>query len=287
MGKPKLLMPYQPFCDVRLHFPGHGQATEYRRELHLDNAIAETAYKIGSASFRREVFVSYPDQVLVVRITASQPGQITLSVGMDSPQAGTHVESDCKRHIAADRTNPTTAESSVVVDRLLGSARDAIRGDIEGYCPRAVLSAKRKGAWRFPVQTPSRSCSATRPASGTTATSAAMLCAAARGYLQRASKHLVRFIAAETRGRFRPRYFRGSSCDLARTAPPRTLTSASRDLPKTKIPRLLALYFEFGRYLLISSSRPGGQPANLQGIWNEESAPGVEQQDGRRTSIWR
>ena len=81
MGHPKVLMPYQPFCDVRLHFPGHDQAAQYRRELHLDDAIAEISYSAGSARFRREVFVSYPDQVLVVRITASQPGQVTFSLG--------------------------------------------------------------------------------------------------------------------------------------------------------------------------------------------------------------
>ena len=55
MGKPKMLMPYQPFCDVRLHFPGHGQATEYHRELKLDDAVAETTYRVGAANFRREV----------------------------------------------------------------------------------------------------------------------------------------------------------------------------------------------------------------------------------------
>ena len=93
MGRPKLLMPYQPFCDVRLHFGGHAQATEYRRELRLEDAIAETAYKVGATDFRREVFISYPDQVLVMRITAKQPGQITFSLAMDSPQPGTLVES--------------------------------------------------------------------------------------------------------------------------------------------------------------------------------------------------
>ena len=67
MGQPKLLMPYQPFCHLRLHFPGHGQTTDYRRELHLKDAIAETSYKVGSAQFRREAFISYPDQLLIVR----------------------------------------------------------------------------------------------------------------------------------------------------------------------------------------------------------------------------
>ena len=92
MGNPKLLMPYQPFCDVRLHFPGHESSADYHRELLLDDATAETTYKVGSANFRREVFVSYPDQILVMRITSSEPGQLTFNIGMDSPQAGTQVE---------------------------------------------------------------------------------------------------------------------------------------------------------------------------------------------------
>jgi alpha-L-fucosidase 2 len=93
MGKPKLLMPYQPFCDIQLHFAGHGQTTQYHRELHLSDAIAETAYQVGSIGFRRETFISYPDQVLVVRLTASQPGQLTLSASLNSPQPGTSTES--------------------------------------------------------------------------------------------------------------------------------------------------------------------------------------------------
>jgi alpha-L-fucosidase 2 len=92
LGSPKLLLPYQLFCDMRLHFPGHAQATQYHRELNLDDAVAETTYTIKNTNFGREVFVSYPDQVLVVRITAGQPGQLTFMVGMDSPQAGTQVE---------------------------------------------------------------------------------------------------------------------------------------------------------------------------------------------------
>ena len=96
MGRPKLLMPYQPFCDVRLDFPGHDQATSYSRQLRLDDAMVDTSYTIGPTTFRREVFASYPDQVLVVRLTASRAGQLSFSVAMDSPQPGTRVESPAR-----------------------------------------------------------------------------------------------------------------------------------------------------------------------------------------------
>ena len=89
MGKPERLMPYQPFCDIRLHFPGHGQTAQYRRELNLSDAFAETTFQVGSTHFRREAFISYPDQVLVVRLTASQPGQLSFGTWLDSPQLGT------------------------------------------------------------------------------------------------------------------------------------------------------------------------------------------------------
>ena len=96
MGQPKLLMPYQPFCDLRLHFPGHGQATDYRRRLDLNDAVAETAYKVGSAQFQREAFISYPDQVLVVRITSSEAGRLTFTASLDSPQPGISTFEHCR-----------------------------------------------------------------------------------------------------------------------------------------------------------------------------------------------
>src|SRR5208283_1501668 len=82
MGQPKLLMPYQPFCDLRLHFGRQTDVSEYRRELDLSDATASTSYISGGIQFRREAFVSYPDQVLVVRLTASEAKQLTFSVGM-------------------------------------------------------------------------------------------------------------------------------------------------------------------------------------------------------------
>jgi alpha-L-fucosidase 2 len=74
MGGPPLLMPYQPFCDMRLHFPGHTAADAYRCKLVLDDAESDLSYKSGGVTFRRQAFVSYPDQVLVMRLTADQPG---------------------------------------------------------------------------------------------------------------------------------------------------------------------------------------------------------------------
>ena len=272
MGQPKLLMPYQPFCDLRLNFPGHGQATEYRRELRLDDATAETTYKIGSASFRREVFVSYPDQILVVRITASQPGQLTLRVWLDSPQPGTHIESATAGTLQMTgqiqpRQNPASSWTSswdqpgmqfaAILKVLAGG------GSVRNSEGRLEVSGADSVTILFSNATSFRNYGDIKGDA----------LPAARGYLQRASKlpyDRLRQRHVDDFGRLfsRVQLHLGDGRQSIETTDQRIKSFA-----ETEDPGLLALYFEFGRYLLISSSRPGGQPANLQGIWNEELSP--------------
>src|SRR5688500_9443990 len=76
---------YQPFGDLRFTFPGHDKATDYRRELDIDSAVATTRYKVGDVTFTREVFASYPDNAIVVRLAADKPGSITFTLKTDSP----------------------------------------------------------------------------------------------------------------------------------------------------------------------------------------------------------
>src|SRR4051812_44694110 len=82
---------YQPFGDLHLHFTGHENATDYRRELDLNSAIARVTYRVGEVKYTREVFASYPDHVIVVHISASAPGKLSFTVKMDSPHQESHV----------------------------------------------------------------------------------------------------------------------------------------------------------------------------------------------------
>jgi alpha-L-fucosidase 2 len=277
MGQPKLLMPYQPFCDVRLHFPGHDQAAEYRRELHLDDAIAEISYRVGAAYFRREVFVSYPDQVLALRITGSQPGQVTFSVGIDSPQPGTPIESTAGDTLQLTgqiqpRENPPWSwvaswdqpgmRFAAVLKVLTegGSVRNAGEDlEISGANSVTILFSNATSFRNY------------RDISGDALS-------AARGYLQPASKQPYDRLRQRHVDDFRRLFSRVQ----LRLGEGRSSTEATdrriKDFAEDNDPSLLALYFEFGRYLLISSSRPGGQPANLQGIWNQRSGSCLGQQ---------
>src|SRR5205823_4825090 len=93
MGNPTLLMPYQPFCDLRLAF-ANVQVDDYRRALSLDDACATVTYRAGGVRFRREVIVSHPGQVLAIRLTADRPGQHSFSIALDSQQPGAAVEAE-------------------------------------------------------------------------------------------------------------------------------------------------------------------------------------------------
>ena len=82
MGMPVEQMKYQPLANLMLTFPGHATVTDYRRELDLDEALVTVTYRLGEVTFRREVFASPVDQVIVVRCTANRPGQISFSANL-------------------------------------------------------------------------------------------------------------------------------------------------------------------------------------------------------------
>ena len=106
---------YQPFGDLRLNFPGHDQPSDYRRELDIDSAIATVIYRIGDARFTRKVFCSYPDQVIIVRLSCDKPGQLTFSVKLDSPHPDTQTlivdNTLALRGQLQDSINPQTSQT--------------------------------------------------------------------------------------------------------------------------------------------------------------------------------
>ncbi len=271
MGRPKLLMPYQPLCDLRLRLPGHGEAREYRRGLRLTDAIAETAYRVGPVRFRREVFASYPDQVLVARLTADRPGQLTFSVGLDSPQPGARVENEGEDTLKLSgriepRTNPPAAwigswdrpgtRFAALLEVIAegGSARGAHgRLEVAGADAVTILLSAATSFRSY------------RDIAGDAA-------AVAREHLERAARQTYDQLRQRHLGDFQ-RLFSRVALRLGASESQEPTDRRLERFAEDQDPDLLGLYFAFGRYLLISSSRPGGQPANLQGIWNQDLVP--------------
>jgi alpha-L-fucosidase 2 len=267
MSKPLAQMPYQTMGDLALTFPQVDSVESYRRDLDLKTATAHVSYVSGGVTFSREVFASAPGQVIVVRLTASRPGQISFEARMQTPQRAT-VEA--------------TADGDLVMRGVNGDGAGA-----------TADGRPMTGALRFEARVRVRPTGGTRRASGDAqivrdADAVTLLIAAATSY--RTYEDVTGDPAARVSAALDPAS--REDVDTLRAAHVRdyqqlfdrvTLdVGSSKRIPTDERirgfgdggdPGLAALYFQYGRYLLIASSRAGSQPANLQGLWNESMSP--------------
>ncbi len=238
MSEPLHQKAYQAFGDLLIETPGADNPTAYRRSLDLDTGIATTEFTAGGIQYRREVFASYPANAIVVHLTSSQPTRFTATLKC--------AHANCKDGMAM---SGQVADSAIRFD-----ARLETRGG-EGVATSATLILA--GATNFKNY---RDVSAD-PKARNDATLAALR---NKSYETLRAEHI----------RDHQALFRRVSLDLGTTAAAKLPTdqriaafAAGND------PALVALLFQYGRYLMIGSSRPGGQPANLQGVWNDSNKP--------------
>lgn len=258
---------YQPLGDLKLAFDTEADPANYRRVLDLDTAIAG----VRAGSLAREAFISAPDQVLVVRLT----GPIGFSATLSSPvQSSSSAEGSTLRltgKVAAhvDPNYKRTSKTPVVYDPAEGKGMrfeaalrviaegGTVRADgnrivVEGAKAVTLLLAAATGFRGFDRMPDTSASELASRCKGT------LDAAAAKGYQRLRRDH----IAAHQK------LFRRVSLSLGEAS-----SLPTDGLLKQRSPALAVLYFQYGRYLLISSSRPGTQPANLQGIWSHEIRP--------------
>jgi alpha-L-fucosidase 2 len=259
---PLRMPPYQTLGDLGLRFPGHEEAGDYRRELDLETGILRVAYRLGDAVFTREVFSSAVDQVIVIRLTCDQPGRITFSATLsreadsqtEAREPGTVIlRGQAIAHAqqwADEGPNGVKFQAELRVLAQGGGVR-AGNGQVsvEGANSATLLQA---AATDFRHADLAAACSRT-------------LKAADQPYTQLRAAH----VADHERLFRRVKLWLGDD-DLGALPTDERLKRVQQGGAD---PQLLALYFQYGRYLLIASSRPGAMPANLQGIWNESLAP--------------
>jgi len=262
MARPLKQMPYETVGDLLLQFPAPAAVQDFRRDLNLDTAVATVRYRANGVSFTREVFASPVDQVVVVRLSADRKGAISFTAGLRTPQEAT-VKSDA---------------GDTLVMRGVNGAAEGIKGVLEFQARIRVLADGGETSV------------AHGSISVTNADSAMLLLAAATSYrsfedVSGDPEAIVkRQIAAASRKSYarllkthiaeHQRLFRRVSLDLGTTEATRLPTDERiQRFPDANDPQFAVLYFQYGRYLLISSSRPGTQPAGLQGIWNESMKP--------------
>jgi alpha-L-fucosidase 2 len=265
MALPKRQMSYQTIGDLKLDFPGlpdAGEAPEaYVRDLDLDGAIATTRFTVGGVSHVREVIASHPDGVIAVRLAASRKGAVSLDLSFASPLKSKPVSSVEGTHLILAGKN----EASQGVDaRLTFETRVEVRakgGQVSGSGGKLSVKDADEVLLLIAAATSYRRYDDVSgdPAALNKATLAKL-----------AGKPWAKILAghqADHRA-----LFRRVGVDFGRTRADLAPTDERiRQSPTTDDPSLAALYFQYGRYLLIACSRPGSQPANLQGIWNDKT----------------
>jgi len=248
---------YQPFGDLWIDFHTDGEIRDYRRELDLDSALVTVSYRTGDVHYRREIFASAPDQAIVIHIEADKPGRVTFAASMSSPHKGW-------------------------ITRSVGEDQLALRGKVEDGAIRfeARLMAKAKGG-RMKVTDEGMKIegadSATLilvgassfvsykdiSANPTERCNSYIDALKDKGYEELKRAHLEDY----------RRLFRRVTFDLGAAPVNKPTDQRIKEFDGRNDLHLVVLYFQFGRYLMISGSRPGCQPLNLQGIWNESKDP--------------
>ena len=245
---------YQTLGDLILNFGPYHRSRNYRRELDLKSAIARVTYSANRANYVREIFSSNPDRVLVVRLTADKENALTFTAKLARQGNKARVQAvldeiSMSEHVQNGQGVKLFARLKVLPEGgSLVAAGDSIR--VEKANAVTLLLA---GATDYWGDTPSE------------VTRQQLTAAAAKSYAQLKSIHIADY----------QNYFERVDLDLGTSDAVYFATDARIEAMKNgnADPNLVKLYYQFGRYMLISSSRPGGLPANLQGIWADSLTP--------------
>nr|WP_199701839.1 glycoside hydrolase N-terminal domain-containing protein [Jiangella rhizosphaerae] len=262
LGNPVGQLAYQTAGNLRLTVPGMSGATQYHRQLDLTTATALTSFVVGGVTYRRETFVSAPDQVVVMRLTADAPGSISFTAAFDSAQRNTVASRDGAT-IALDGISSNQEGVSGQV-RFLALARAVADGGSVSSAGGRLTVVGANSVLLF-VSIGSSYVNYSDVSGDYQGIAARHLEAAAgSSFDELRSRHVAEY----------QELFDRTTLDLGRTPAadqPTDVRIAQHGAVDD--PQFSALLFQFGRYLLISSSRPGTQPANLQGIWNDQLFP--------------
>jgi alpha-L-fucosidase 2 len=255
-------MPYQTAGNLRLYFPGHEAYSGYYRELDLESAVVTSRYNLEGVPYETRVFASSPDQVIIARISSDTPGSVSFSASLDRPS---------EVHVSTD------GNDELILTGITGD-HETVKGRVEF---EILVKIKTEGG------SVSAGDTTLSVKSADAATIYVSIASNFKNYLdisasagERATDYLQNALTKDYDRALRDHiadyrdYFDRVSLDLGVTDSVKNPTDVRIDqFTRGNDPQLAALYFQFGRYLLISSSRPGGQPATLQGIWNDRLNP--------------
>lgn len=253
---------YQPVGTLHLAFPGHEHYDNYYRELDIEKAVATTTYMVDGVKYTREVFASVPAQTIIVRLSSSKPGTLGFSAYLTTPQKNAVVKASGKDLTVNGITGSHEGVEGKV--KFNGITRVIASGGSVATSDTAVTIKNANSALLFISMATNYVNYQDLSADEVKKASAYLNAAVKQPYATLLKEHIAAY----------QRYFNRVKIDLGTSDVAKDPTDVRLvNFSKTYDPQFISLYFQFGRYLLISCSQPGGQPATLQGLWNSEMSP--------------
>ncbi len=255
-------MPYQTMGDLFIDFKGHENFSHYQRTLDIENAVSTVSYKVKGATYKREIFTSFADNVVVIRLTSSKRGNLNFSISATTPHKVQSVFTQSNQLIingtsgSVDNKIGRVKFKTVAVPVLKGGKVTSSKGKITISGANEVILYV-STATNFKKYDDLSGNPHTR-------VTEYLNSALKKSFNEELKAHVEKY----------QQYFKRVNLDLGTTNQTKKTTDVRiQEFATASDPDLVALYFQFGRYLLISSSQQGTQPANLQGIWNYQLDP--------------
>jgi len=254
---------FEPVGNLHLEFNGHHNYTNYYRELDIEKAMAKTSYAVGDVTYTREVLTSFHDRVIIIFLTASKPKSISFNATFSTPQPKAKIATTSAKEL-------TIAGTTIDHEGVEGKVR--FKGIIRIKTQQGALTSNDstliiKDATAVTMYI-SIATNFTNYKDLTGNENSRALTYLDKAYPKSFTKILKEHVKVYQK------YFNRVKLDLGGTQVSNLpIDERLKNFALTNDPQFVVLYFQYGRYLLISSSQPGGQPANLQGIWNNKMKP--------------
>ncbi|MEO5975735.1 MAG: glycoside hydrolase family 95 protein [Chryseolinea sp.] len=254
---------FEPVGNLELIFNGHEKYTNFYRELDIEKAVAKTSYTVEGITYTREILASLPDRVIIMRLTASKPRSVSFTAKFSTPQpkatsAATTMNELTMSGVGLDHDGVEGKVRFKVIARLKTEG-----GQMSSNDTSLVVSHATAVIIYISIATNFNSYKDITGNEGERA-SFYLNTAYSKSFSSIQKAHIAAY----------QNYFNRVKLDVGVTdASLRPTAERLTNFYKGDDPQLVTLYFQYGRYLLISSSQPGGQPANLQGIWNNKIKP--------------
>jgi alpha-L-fucosidase 2 len=254
---------FEPAGNLYLAFNGHENFTNYYRELDIEKAITKTSYNVAGVTFTREILASFPDRVIVIHLTASKPHSISFATFYSTPLPNAEIKTSNSGQLAFSGTT-IDHEGVKGMIRYTGIVQIKILNGSLSSTDTSILVKNADEATIYVSIATNFNNYHDINANENERAASYLNKATSKSYVNILKTHVAAY----------QKYFNRVKLDLGTTEAANLPTNERlKNFNSVNDPQFVTLYYQFGRYLLISSSQPGGQPANLQGIWNNKVKP--------------